>query len=193
MTNNEETVTQDEIQNEEIAEEETQEAEPTGEKKTNEDVEKLKKEVGFLKRLLSKKDKKEEEKPVEKTEKSDEEFGLLELTYLKGEDIKNEDEVDFVKKELKEAGLKKDQLPKLFANKYFKAQLEEFKSEKANEKATSDVKGGRGTSEAKNKPEYWIAKGVPPTREQVPDRKDRVVIAKAMLDNQKSGKKFYNE
>ena len=126
--------------------------------------------------------------------KSDEDFGLLELTFLKGEDIKSEDEIEFVKKELKEAGLTNDQLPKLFANKYFKSQLDEFKTEKANVKAVAGIKGGRGgESEAKNTPEYWIAKGVPPTPEQVPDRQTRVKIARAMMNNEKSGKKFYNE
>ena len=129
-----------------------------------------------------------------KSKKSDEDFGLLELTFLKGEDIKSEDEIEFVKKELKEAGLTNDQLPKLFANKYFKSQLDEFKTEKANIKATSGIKGGGGGGEkAKNTPEYWIAKGVPPTPDQVPDRQTRVKIARAMMNNEKSGKKFYNE
>lgn len=142
---------------------------------------------------IKKEEPKEEKKPDAKPEKSNEDFGLLELTYLKAEDIKEDDEIEFVKKELKEAGLSKDQLPKLFANKYFKSQLEDFRNEKANVKATSDVKGGSGESRAKESPEHWISKGRPPTAEEVPDRKTRVKIARAMMDNVKSGKKFYNE
>lgn len=125
--------------------------------------------------------------------KSDEEFGLLELTFLKGEGVKSEEEIEFVEEQLAEAGLTNDKLPKLFKNKYFKAQLEEFRTEKANIKATSGVEGGGGESNAKNTPEYWKAKGVPPTKEQVPDRKTRVKIAKALIASTKSGKKFYNE
>lgn len=125
--------------------------------------------------------------------KSDEEFGLLELTFLKGEDIKSEEEIAFVKKELEEAGLSKENLPKLLSNKYFKAQLEEFKTEKANIKATSGVEGGGGDSKAVNTPEYWISKGVPPTKEQVPDRKTRAKIARAMIASSKSTKTFYND
>ena len=64
---------------------------------------------------------------------------------------------------------------------------------RANVEATSDVRGGGNVSKVKEKPEYWIAKGVPPTREDVPDRKTRAEIARSMMDKSKSGKTFYNE
>lgn len=145
---------------------------------------------------VEKKEPKETKTVKKETEskKSDEEFGLLELTFLKGEDVKGEEEVQFVKEQLEEAGLTTDKLPKLFANKYFQAQLEEFRTDKANVKATSGVEGGGGESKAVNTPEYWIAKGLPPTPEQVPDRKTRAKIAREMMKNAStSGKKFYNE
>lgn len=136
---------------------------------------------------------KEEEKP-KTSKKSDEEFGLLELTYLKGEEIKGDDEIEFVRKELKEAGLTKDQLPKLFSNKYFQSELKSFRDDKASTEATSDVKGGGGEGKATSKSEYWIAKGAPPTREQVPDNKLRRQIVKDFIAAAKSGgKTFYND
>ena len=126
--------------------------------------------------------------------KSDEEFGLLELTFLKGEDIKSEDEIEFVKKELKEAGLSNDKLPKLFANKYFQSSLKEFKTEKTNTKATSDVKGGGGESNAKNKAEFYIARGTPASKEDIPDNKVRRKVNVAFVAAQKGGgKTFYND
>jgi hypothetical protein len=75
----------------------------------------------------------------------------------------------------------------------FKAKLEKQQTSRDNLAATSKVKGGAGTSQAKNTPEYWIAKGTPPTRADVPDRKTRATIARAMMSNAKSGKKFYND
>lgn len=137
--------------------------------------------------------KKEEKKPEEskpQDKKSDEEFGLLEKSYLRSADIVDEDEIELVKKLMKETG--KD-IDKLIESKYFKSELEELRTTKKNEKATSNVRGGKGTTKATDNPEYWIAKGVPPTAEQVPDRKTRAKIARAMMASTKSGKKFYNE
>lgn|SRR3972149_2377938 len=132
---------------------------------------------------------KPEPKPEAKTpEKSNEDFGLLEKTYLRAAGIAEEDEVELAKKLKKETG--KD-LDALIDSNYFKSELENLRTTKANIKATDGVRGGRG--ETTDKPEHWIAKGVPPTPEQVPDRKKRVEIAKAMISNAKSGKKFYNE
>jgi len=162
--------------------------------------ERAKKAEGFEKQddgswvKTEKKETKKTEKKESKADNSSEDFGLLELTYLKGEDIKSEDEVQFVQDQLKELGLTKDQLPKLFANKYFQSELETFKTDKANVKATSGVEGGGGANKAVNTPEHWIAKGVPPTAEQVPDRKTRATIARAFMKNAHTGgKKFYNE
>ncbi len=151
--------------------------------------------IGSLKRELkdAKKPKEDTTSKTEKKEEKTDEFGLLELTYLKGEEVKSDDEVEFVREQLKELNLTKDQLPKLFSNKYFQSELETFRTEKVNKDATSDVKGGASEGKAVNTPEYWIAKGVPPTREQVPDRKTRAKIAKAMIANTKSSKMFYSD
>jgi hypothetical protein len=132
------------------------------------------------------------EEKVENKEPSDE-FGLTELTYLKVEGIKTDEEIDFVTEQLKEANLTKDNLPKLLGNKYFQSALEDFRSTKAKEKATSGIKGSRGTTKATDSVEHWVAKGVPPTKEQVPDRKTRAKIARALIDSSKSSKQFYND
>lgn len=141
--------------------------------------------------------KKEEEKKVKpdkpklQDKKPDEEFGLLQKSYLRSADIVGEDEIELVKNLMEETG---KEIDVLIETKYFKSELEELRSTKATEKATSEVKGGRGGTKASDTPEHWIAKGTPPTAEQVPDRKTRVKIARAMMANASTdGKKFYNE
>ena len=84
-------------------------------------------------------------------------------------------------------------IDEVLADEDFKAKLERQQTARANVEATSDVRGGGNVSKVKEKPEYWIAKGVPPTREDVPDRKTRAEIARSMMDKSKSGKTFYNE
>ena len=65
----------------------------------------------------------------------------------------------------------------------FKVKLEKLRNQKSNETATSSVKGGGGkTQTAKETPEYWIAKGTPPSREDIPDRKKRTKISRAFLE-----------
>ncbi|KKR45470.1 MAG: hypothetical protein UT82_C0028G0002 [Parcubacteria group bacterium GW2011_GWB1_40_14] len=118
------------------------------------------------------------------------EFGLLQKTYLRSAGITAEDEVELARDIQKKTGLDWD---KLVDDDYFKSKLEVLRTAKANEEATLGVKGGGGTTQAKNTPEYWIAKGVPPTAEQVPDRKLRAKIARAMMAQSKDGSKFYNE
>lgn len=118
------------------------------------------------------------------------EFGLLQKTYLRAAGIMEEDEVELAKDLQKKTGLDWD---KLVDDDYFKNKLENLRETKANTLATAGIKSGAGGSGAKNTPEYWIAKGVPPTIDQVSDRKTRAKIARAMMANTKSGKKFYND
>jgi hypothetical protein len=119
------------------------------------------------------------------------EFGLVEKGYLRSADIVEADEIELAQTLQKETG--KD-LDILIESKYFKSELKELRDSKAISKATSGVEGGGGDNKASNTPEHWIAKGVPPTKEQVPDRKTRVKIARAMMkDASTSGKRFYND
>jgi len=133
-----------------------------------------------------------EKKPKEKEEKSnEEEFGLVEKGYLRAAGITDADEIDLAKKLMVETG---KELDVLIDSKYFKAELKDLQDAKATTKATSGVKGGTSNSKAIENPEYWIAKGVPPTPKDIPDRKARVKIHRAMMKNSATGgKKFYND
>lgn len=76
----------------------------------------------------------------------------------------------------------------------FKTKLERQQTARANTAATSKVKGGAGTSQAKETTEYWLAKGVPPTPADIPDRKLRAKISLAMVKAaENGGKTFYND
>ena len=156
------------------------------------DEEKLARLRGGVKRLerklgLSEPAVKKEEVKVE-NKKSDE--GLLQKTYLRAAGIVAEDEVVLAVETAKKWGVEVD---KLVDDDDFKVKLDKLRTSKANANATANIKGGGGGIEAKNTPEYWVSKGVPPTRDEVPNRKTRVKIARAMMANSKSGKKFYND
>lgn len=133
-----------------------------------------------------------ETKPKETPKKQDESVLLekFDKLALKTEGITSEDEVELANKLRDETG---KSMEDLLDSKYFKSELESLRENKTNEEATKDVKGGSGTSEAKSKPEYWIAKGTRPTKEEVPDRKTRVTILRAMMASSKSNKMFYND
>jgi pyruvate/2-oxoglutarate dehydrogenase complex dihydrolipoamide acyltransferase (E2) component len=135
-------------------------------------------------------DKPEAKAPKEEKKEKSDDFGLLQKTYLRAAGIVDDDEIELARRIQKETGMDWEKVPD---SKYFKVELEDLKSEKANVKATSGVKGAGGKSDAKNTPEYWVAKGVPPTREQVPDRKTRATIARAMMASTKSSKMFYSD
>ena len=109
---------------------------------------------------------------------------------LKAESITEQDEVDLANQWKKDTGR---EVEDIISNPIFVKELEKLRDDKANEKATANVEGGGGTTQAKNTPEYWIAKGTPPSREDVPDRKTRIAIQRAMMASTKSGKKFYND
>ena len=128
--------------------------------------------------------------PTVKKEEKPDEFGLLQKTYLRSAGVVDEDEIELAKSIQKKTGLDWDKLPD---DDYFKSKLEGLRTAKSNANAVSNVRGGSGGTETKNTPEYWIAKGTPPTAEQVSDKKTRVKIYRAMMAQQESGGKFYNE
>src|SRR3990167_2966853 len=103
--------------------------------------------------------------PDKKDNKSDD--TLLQKAYLRSAQITAEDEVELALTTAKKWDVSID---KLVDDEDFKIKLEKLRTSKANIAATHNLKGGKGPSEAKNTPEYWIAKGVPPTPDQVPDR-----------------------
>jgi len=154
------------------------------------DYENLNQTLGSLKRELKdlKKPKEETKETPEKTQPDD--SRLLEKAFLRSAGISTEEEVELALSTAKKWDMSVD---KLVDDEDFKIKLEKLRTQKANELATSNLKGSGGQSQAKDTPEYWIAKGSPPSRTDVPNRVTRTKIARAMIENQKSGKKFYND
>ena len=70
----------------------------------------------------------------------------------------------------------------------FKIKLERQQTSRSNVEATSEVKGGAGSSQAKNTPEYWLAKGTPPSASDVPDRKTYSTLVEVARRNINVGK-----
>ena len=133
-----------------------------------------------------------EPKAPEKKETTDntELLEKLKRVTLRSLSITNEDEVGLVDKWEKETGREVESFAE---SNIFKAELEELRTNKANALATSDIKGSQATAGAKNEPAYWLAKGVPPTREEVPDFKARAKIGRAFISFEKKDKiTFYN-
>lgn len=117
---------------------------------------------------------------------------LLQKTFLRAASISDPEEIDLA---LETATKWNMPIDKLVDDADFKSKLQKFRDEKAIEKATTDVKGNRGGSAtgAKNTAEYYIAKGQPPTPQDVPDRKTRATIIRQFLSSQKSSKTFYSD
>ena len=124
-----------------------------------------------------------------KDEKKADDFGLLEKSFLRAAGITAEDEVELARTTAKKWGMEID---KLVDDEDFKAKLEKLRTKKANELATSNIRGGAGKNQGSDDPSYWLAKGVPPTPEEVPDRKARAKIVRSMMANKGSGSPFYN-
>lgn len=148
---------------------------------------------GIAKRLKTKAEKSKEAPKAEKTETETKPEGnnLLEKAFLRSAGITDKEEVELALTTAKKWGMDIDNL---VDDDDFQEKLDKFRTKKANLLATSGVKGDKTGSSAKEDPSYWIAKGTPPTAEQVPDRKARVKIARAMMASEKGGaKRFYND
>ena len=136
---------------------------------------------------------KDKKKPEKKTDKTDDSELLqrLDKMSLRSSKITDEDEVELANNFKKRTGLEMDEV---IDDDIFIDRLEKLREEKANKVATSNIKGGAGESKVKDSPEYWEAKGTRPTREDIPDRKTRVKIIRALMKNAKTGgKQFHND
>jgi hypothetical protein len=179
-----------------VAPEATEETEQEVEKDvvtlSKDEYSKLNETLGSLKRE-NKQLKKPKEEPVEKeTPKKTEPDGpdLQTLGYLEMNQITADEDV-----ELAIALSEKWEMPmnKLVKDEDFKVRLEKERDKRATVDATSNVKGDKSKSTSKTSVEYWLAKGEYPTTEQMPDRKERAKVARAMQAEAKQGKTFYNE
>lgn len=94
-----------------------------------------------------------------KTDKPDEALlKRLEKLTFKVAGINDVSEVEFFEKWRKDNGYENADIDTVFEKKGFQTELADFRTAKANQQSTSDIKGESGTSGAKNTPEYWIAK-----------------------------------
>lgn len=138
------------------------------------------------------------EKTDDKTSKNDKSSSksdndnLLQKTFLRAASISDSEEIDMALETAKKWGMSIDTL---VDDPDFKMKLQKFRDERATEKATTEVKGNRGGGSvaAKDTAPYWIAKGQPPTPQDVPDRKVRAGIIRQFLSSQKSSKTFYSD
>jgi hypothetical protein len=154
-------------------------------------IEEQNKQIGILKRELKRSTKETKSETPKKTQEPNSELQTrLDNLALKTAGISHEDDVTLARETAKKWGL---DIEALVEDEDFKSKLERQQDSRANAEATSNVKGNKTKGSPKSSPEYWIAKGTPPTREEVPDRKTRAQIAKAMMSAQKSGKKFYSD
>jgi hypothetical protein len=139
---------------------------------------------GRTQRLRTKLGKNEPAKPAEPS------GDLIQKTYLRAASITEPDEVKLALDTAKKWDMPLDQL---VDDEDFKEKLGKLRTEKANDLATSGVSGGPAAKGATQTPEFYISRGTPPTPAEVPDRKTRVAIVKAMTGASKNRKTFYND
>lgn len=157
--------------------------------KSNETIGSLKRELKDLKKSLRETQETQQETPQSNPELSSLQERLDKQT-LRAAEITHEDDVELAKKTAEKWNMSLDDL---VADDDFMAKLEKQQTKRANAEATSGVKGEGAQGTAKQTAEYWIAKGQPPTRADVPDRKTRAAIVRQFISSQKSSKTFYND
>lgn len=144
----------------------------------------------ILRQELAKKTRSDAPK-AEQTDPKPADNGLLAKAFLRSAGITQGDEVELALTTAKKWDMQIDQL---VDDEDFKIKLDKLRTTKANAEATSNVRGRPSVGSAKETEAYWIAKGVPPSPADVPDRKTRAKIVRAMLTNaSSSGKTFYND
>lgn len=158
------------------------------------DYDKLNQTLGSLKREIKDLKKPKESTTETSTKNQPEESALLqklERMSLRQAGLTHPDDVDLAKATAKKWNVDIDEV---VLDADFIAKLERQQTARANALATSNIRGGQGTSQAKNTAAYWEAKGTPPSAKEVPDRKTRAGIVRAMMKSASTdGKKFYND
>lgn len=140
---------------------------------------------------------KSESKPKE-AKSDDKLIERLDKLALNVAGIKEADEVELFDKWKEDTGREADEI---VGNEIFKKELENLRTARANQEATSDVKGEAGTSGAKDNPDYWIAKatkgkdGKLEFPEETPKELYSKILDKLSKDEPGSNEnlKFYNE
>jgi hypothetical protein len=161
------------------------------------EYEKLNQTLGSLKRELKDLKKSKDEtldnsvKNQSKSPDDNRTLERIEKMALKQANISHEDDITLARNLAKKWNM---DIEDVLFDEDFQVKLKRQQDSRSNLEAISNIKSGSSNaSQAKNTPEYWIAKGVPPTSSDVPDRKVRATIARAMMNNAKNSKKFYND
>lgn len=162
---------------------------------SKQDFDTLNQTIGSLKRELKDLKKPKDTEDTQKNpklSKNDEVVQKLERLALKQAGISHEDDIKLARETSKKWGVDVDEL---LSDPDFKVKLERQQSEREAITATTDIRGNATTGNAKNTPEYWIAKGTPPSPNDVPDKALRQKIVSQMLAKAKAGDnaKFYND
>ena len=101
-----------------------------------------------------------ETKPQDKKDKKsdDTQFDRVNKMAMKMAGLVEADEVEFFEKWKSENGYENADIDAVLDKKGFKSELADFRTAKANQNATSNIKGEKGDSGIKNTPDYWLAK-----------------------------------
>jgi len=139
------------------------------------------------------------EPKAKKAEKPDDKLlERLDRMALQVAGIKEADEVELFGKWKDQTGREADDI---VGNSIFKKELEELRTSKANQAASSNIAGETGASGARNTPEYWRAKATKDDKGQLlfPDDMPKELYVKVLdLVAKESGEtseelKFYNK
>jgi len=163
-------------------------------KLSKEEYDKIQQDLGSAKRELKdlKKAKETQKETPEKTEPENALLEKVERLALRQAGVDHADDIELAKNTAKKWGMDIDEV---LSDEDFKVKLERQQSNRSNVEATSNLKGGSaGSTSAKNTPEYWQKKGIPPTPADVPDSITRRKIVRSMLKASKGDGKmtFYN-
>ena len=140
-----------------------------------------------------------EPKPQDKTKSGDKLLERLDKMALQVAGIKEADEVELFNKWKEDTGREADAI---VGNDIFKKEIENMRTAKANQAATSDIQGGGDKSGgAKDNPDYWIAKATKGKdgKLEFPEETPKDLYSKIlekMSDKEPSSSgnlKFYNE
>src|SRR3990167_873452 len=148
-------------------------------------------EVKLMEFEKSKPSKEEKSKPDEELLKR------LDNLALKASGIKEAYEVELFNKWKTDTGRDTEGI---LDSSIFRAELEGLRTSKANQTATSNIKGEPGTSAAKSEPDYWISKATkgPDGNLMFPEEMPKELYTKVLdkLEGEKKGTgelRFYND
>lgn len=156
------------------------------------EYERLNQTLGSLKRELKDLKKPKEPEETAKTNQPDNSlFERVEKMALRQAGITHQEDIDLMRSLAKKWNM---DIEEVVVDEDALVKLERQRTSRANVEATSGVKGSSSTSAAKETVEYWRAKGVPPTANDIPNAKIRRKINVELFKSSKGGGiKFYNE